>query len=432
LCRTRYPTFFRTNPSASEDAFALIALCTKYGWTRVTVLHTIDTYGDSLDQQFAALAAPAGVTVVHDLPILFTGTTAQIQAGLVDSMSVINPDHDKIFFVFATYAYTADVLIVANNMSLLSATHLWVSVQSSMTSSLLDTLAGPALSPITNLTTPAQLAARYERTRLANGLIGTTPALANSQLATDFLNAWYAASPSEYTSAGQPGVVIDNLSPFSYDAVFVYAHALAAVLASGQTPNVTNVLQAVQNTSFVGVTGLITFDVNQDRVGAAYTLANFRGNDSSSTTVLANVGHYENGNVTFSVEPYWTIAQLSTPPDDTIVCPASQLPDEDGNCQFCDPAAHYDTASNSCLPCGSGYQQSSDGSECVLDGGLVAAIVIIVVLCSVLVAAGAGIVVWRALKQRRAAEREAATVPAKTWDLETEQRVSVVMLLPAV
>ena len=57
------------------------------------------------------------------------------------------------------------------------------------------------------------------------GLIGTGPAQGASPLTQQYLDGWWSANSTIYVNSGVPGRSVNVFSPYSYDAVIVYANA---------------------------------------------------------------------------------------------------------------------------------------------------------------------------------------------------------------
>lgn len=106
--------------------------------------------------------------------MFFIGTAEQLNAQIDAAFKLLDPSRDKIFYLLCNYNFASKVIVKAKEYGFLTGKHQFISVQSTMVSAMLNALAGPSLTG-TNLTT-VQQAERYELTKMANGLIGTSPA----------------------------------------------------------------------------------------------------------------------------------------------------------------------------------------------------------------------------------------------------------------
>ncbi len=95
----------------------------------------------------------------------------------------------------------------------------------------------------------------------ANGTYGTVAAPDTST----FTSGAAAQFVSDYKAAfnAAPGPYSAN----SYDAAEIEIQAIKSVIAAGHAPTRANVLAAIANTNYTGVTGHITFDQNGDNAG---------------------------------------------------------------------------------------------------------------------------------------------------------------------
>jgi hypothetical protein len=218
--------------------------------------------------------------------------------------------------------------------------------------------------------------------------------------------------------------------PYAYDCVQVFAHAMQSLVSTNQDVNTSSLIAAIRAVNFTGVTGQITFDVNQDRVGASYAVYNFQLNVpnvtgiANSSVALVTVGSWNNATgLVFSNASSLQLTTAGVPgavPTDTIECDG-MLVFRDDRCEACNSNEYFDTASSTCELCTGTQVQAADGVSCQYPGGIVALIVIIVLLGVGIIAAGLGFYIWRRVRTAKRAERAAESAPALPWDLQAER-----------
>lgn len=266
-------------------ASALIDICKQAGWNRVSVFYTVDTYGTSLSENFQAQAQANNILIGHAIQIQIAGS--EIDSSLTKAMEKLDPRLDKIFVIFALAADAARVLRIAKTRDLISSKHQYLGVDGVMQQAgLFDALSGPENTG-SNLTSTQQQT-RAERTSLATGVVGTGPAIGSSPLTQQFLDRWWALNATQYFGAGVPGKTPNVFMPYAYDAILVYANALKSLIDAKRELNRTNLIDALRSVRIDGTTGPISFDKSQDRIGATYTVFDFRSNGTVLT--LDSVG----------------------------------------------------------------------------------------------------------------------------------------------
>lgn len=106
---TRFPTFFRIPPSDTHQGIGIAALVRRYGWRRVGVITTSDSYAAGLAESFTIAARADGVDVspIISLPTSSNRTTVRQallrlrRAGTAINLMSAFPDDADIFFAEA-------------------------------------------------------------------------------------------------------------------------------------------------------------------------------------------------------------------------------------------------------------------------------------------------------------------------------------------
>ncbi len=426
--KIRFRTFFRTVPPDSFQARAVVDICRKARIRRVVVIHTIDNYGTSLNSIFQSLATtgatPAeNIEVTKTLTIQTTGAAADIVAALRLEMDKIDADLDKVFVVFSLAADAARVLDIARTKGLLNGEHHFIGVDGVMQASLLVNLQGGAATDNSTWN---------DKHLAAAGIIGTLPSSGNSTDFQNFLALWQSKTPDQYHGTGA-GKVPNLFAPFAYDCVLAYAHAIAKILAANDGNeaflNAANVTEVLKTTDVTGVTGQVTFDMNNDRAGSTYDIRNFQL-QADGTTKLVTVGAWTpstgavlTGDVQYAVNV--GTKQVTTDLDVVrrIRCDAFEVSDGLA-CRACGESEIFvagDTAELSkCESCPANFVPSEDKTTCQLTSGLVALIAVVVIVAVLAAVLALAFYLKTSATKRKKAELAAQSTPAHVWELQSE------------
>ncbi|CAF1361115.1 unnamed protein product, partial [Didymodactylos carnosus] len=250
LSRNQYSTLHRVLPTDITKALAIAQLFTKYEWTQCVVINTIDLYGlnglDVLTEQFNKNS----VRIVNK--IRFDTITQTILDGDLEQLLITGTA--RIIVVWANSNATMSILDNAIKQNVLSSKFLWI-----LTSNItLDKY---------NST---------ERKKFVGTLIvdTTVGSVINEPVNTTLLNnvcdIWQQYEPE--TFPGQNGISPSAL--FTFDAAWTLIQSLKGLNTTEQLYysncstncfdcqlyNVNYLLNIVQNISFLGLTGLVSYD----------------------------------------------------------------------------------------------------------------------------------------------------------------------------
>eukprot|EP00971_Amphidinium_carterae_P238942 4743013-Amphidinium_carterae.1 len=105
---------------------------------------------------------------------------------------------------------------------------------------------------------------------------------------------------------------IESISTFLFDACYAYAVAINALLRNGTDPSEIRgkaLLEELKQVSFEGVSGLVAFNAQGDRLGS-YTLIN------TQQQIRRGIGTYDSnaGELTLLSDPLWVSGNHSRYP----------------------------------------------------------------------------------------------------------------------
>jgi ABC-type branched-subunit amino acid transport system substrate-binding protein len=246
-----YPYFARTVPPDSSQASAIIQLCLIYGWREIGLLSSDSLYASGIASELESQASLQGVLVsvtrdYREGDIL--GVSTALTAIAVSGVKVI---------VYASGNSNDDfvnTMTLATEKGLTGPGYAWI--------------VSDALAQTSAFEDNEMLITALE------GLIGVTPGSGAGPLWEDFVSRrWPALAPAY--SGGLTS--INTYAPYSYDAVFTFAHAIKNVLDAGLPLTPPQLNSAIPNVTFLGLTGNVTFDSVGDRIGSAVQVMNFVG-----------------------------------------------------------------------------------------------------------------------------------------------------------
>eukprot|EP00667_Euglena_gracilis_P000110 EG_transcript_110 len=257
------PSFLRTCPSDVFQVRALTAIILAYfpACRQVGLLSTTDVYGAGLASGFRASATAANIRVVFDRSYPENCNSNSSAPGcdqLRPTLQELKRSGVAVIVLMTKADPAIPLLQEANYQGLLQYGYVWL---------------GPA-----GIGSEAANILANNQTQLFQGFLATVPRGAYSPKWNTLVTEWLLKSPTLY-----PGSVFqtNQLGPFtgeSYDAVMAFAYALDRLAATNRTATPGNVLAALKEVSFDGVTGPVSFDASGDRNSSAYLLLNFQAN----------------------------------------------------------------------------------------------------------------------------------------------------------
>ncbi|KJE97080.1 hypothetical protein CAOG_007551 [Capsaspora owczarzaki ATCC 30864] len=322
-----FPFFVRNVPSDALQGAVMVQLVHSLGWTQFAIIATDDIYGRAGADQVVTTANQFGMSVLARQDYS-TGSgvrpTRQIQ--------ILKDSGARIFLYFGLVEDALLIFAEAMQQGLFGPEYAWVVCEgvlpmrpdadycSNLAASDVATICQPCYSSSLNcdaqvnltgsgampsvscsqidleckfkrrLGQESDIVALYNAMR---GLIGFRPRQGDGPLYDEFLETWRNLSITN-SSLGI-GATPGDYSSFAYDAVFMYARVFDAIIRNRQivTPNATVVgsvdgaliLDMLRQTHFEGVTGLISFDANGDRI-AVYEFFNWVATNNSHAFVL--------------------------------------------------------------------------------------------------------------------------------------------------
>lgn len=257
-----FPTFFRNVAPDNFQGVAIVQLCRYFGWSKIGLIASTDSYGAGLSQTIAAEAALAGISLLGSVAVQGSDTNLT----LVQGMTSLKQAGTRIVVIVAQ---TVNINAIVGAMALAEFSPAAVVTSDAILSVGIDYLA-------TSTNLPASA---------FNGWIGTNPPggfgdfwkwiQAEAALVT-------ATTPNKYPSlagifgSGYTGVAL------TIDAVFIYADAVRRVTAAGGDPRDGSVLlAALLSTNLTLCTGTTFFTSTGDRIGP-YDILNV-ANESITT-----------------------------------------------------------------------------------------------------------------------------------------------------
>ena len=263
--RERYSYFFRTIPSDTREAAAIVDMLQYFKWTFISTVFTRDSYGQSGVDDLHDLASTHGICIdiTVGIEVSFTENDYRILAE-----KIANDSEANVIVVYsqqeAAQRLVRQVNAVAKKNFTWVATSAWVEY--------VNTVVG--------------LFGVIPTSKIVNSFSDYFSALT---VATNTRNPWFSEfSPCNYSSAEH-----DYAIPRVIDAVYTFAHALDTFLRDncaqplqwihkdrtciGLKQQLTGsaLLDYIQNISFTGITGMtVSFD-SKGEVEPLYDIVNY-------------------------------------------------------------------------------------------------------------------------------------------------------------
>ena len=248
----RFPYFNRVAGVDTEQVSALVALCDRYGWRRVALLHDDSTYGTGSATQFSLMASALEDSIEVVLDLTFKKRDVGFDTDLDDALALI-------------LSRDAPVVVV---------------ISSSQNSLLLQLMSAAGVAPPTyQLVGPDLLIAGAQSALnddpVYEGLLGTAPVqgdMASFYAAyTAGFADWYNETFPDDTSQPTDPFPSSQIAPYAahmYDAVYALALALNATIAAGSDVlDADAVNAALRNVSMIGYTGRFSIGALGQRQG---------------------------------------------------------------------------------------------------------------------------------------------------------------------
>jgi ABC-type branched-subunit amino acid transport system substrate-binding protein len=257
-----YPWFVRTAPPDSIQGKALASLLYEdLEILEVATLATADSYGAGLITVFEAayLALGGNLLASQQFPQGASDVSTQLQ--------VIKDSGANVILFNGIVGDTKTVMAQAPAAGITPAAgYQWVGTDGSTQDSVFVA---------TDLTVDTALQAEMQ------GMFGTAPNRGSGAIFDAFTDSWENCGGQDNTVYPGCGTrVLNTFATFSYDAVYMFAHAAQAMIdadVAGQgVDNGTALLAQLYKSNYVGATGVVTIDENGDRIGV-YNILNHNG-----------------------------------------------------------------------------------------------------------------------------------------------------------
>ncbi|KNC52294.1 cAMP-specific phosphodiesterase-4 B isoform [Thecamonas trahens ATCC 50062] len=249
-----YPTFMRVVPPDTLHGSATASTIKSIGWRRIATIFHDDDYGISSSQSLVTKAVELGIEVSAQISFPF-GTTDFVT--VVDAIEKLSDTH--VLFI-ACYTFEAVELfreLIKRDLT----TGRFVFFGSDW---LVDEFFESDL----------------DQDKL-HGLLVLQYLLDSSPLMDAFTDEWETLNSTEYLGAGDR--TYSQFAPLSYDTVMTTAYALQAAIDDGVDVFDGQVLLPyMAQTTFIGLTGNISFDVNYDRI-SPLAIRNYKGGAALQT-----------------------------------------------------------------------------------------------------------------------------------------------------
>lgn len=244
-------TFYRTIIPDRLQGKALSALVQYYNWSTCCLLNYDDDYSNGVANNFIAEGNKLGIKVVARSSFLTT------KADFNDTFALLKSTGCKIVVAIIDFSLLPTIAQGARQANLFGPTsgNQWIfpeSAAADMNKKRLTEL-GLNSTDFTGVLVTNPLAGRADSSLYSNFI-----SLVRNRTGSD---------PILYQS-------------FLWDAVQVYGLAIGKLIQEGLDPRAVSsrqrLLSLIAATSFQGVSGPVSFDSNQDRVGVSYGLYNYR------------------------------------------------------------------------------------------------------------------------------------------------------------
>mmetsp|Transcript_7583 Transcript_7583/g.14617 ORF Transcript_7583/g.14617 Transcript_7583/m.14617 type:complete len:998 (-) Transcript_7583:296-3289(-) len=305
----RFPHFFRVCPSDTSQGEAIIAFVKRAGWGSISIINTRDTYGSTGAAAVITAAASNSIKVVAQQEFNAGSGIEDDEATQRALQRVIN-SRTRIVVLFMVEQDAAALLRNAEAVGMTGSGWVWIS-SDGFTSTDFNTF---GLGKISKGFIGFQQATAFDNVqyRTWNHSWSTTRnkpggILTNFRnLSDSYKDLPEGARPMEYSSYGAD---INSYAPFAYDAMKLIITAVRSLARNGTTPCTTSSLKDYRELlsgaileGINGTTGRVTFDENQDRIGASYEILNHDG-DRWNRILFWDPSSQTENNLRFA-EPY--------------------------------------------------------------------------------------------------------------------------------
>ncbi|XXQ40037.1 G-protein coupled receptors family 3 profile domain-containing protein [Plasmodiophora brassicae] len=228
--KTTYPTFNRLEPPDNKQSIAIVETLKYFGWHRICIISTSDTYGTGLTNALVARALSNNITIAAVVSF-------DPQASPVEQLQRIMDTQVRIIVAPLLNSPADTVFQAAATMGLTEPQYVWFG---------------------TDGLNVANLPASYPR--------GLLMSLMYLDVTNPMLGTW----ATEYVMKSQTNRALGYSAPYSpypYDVTLFGFYVIRKMMQQGIPMTPANVLSMIRNTTMLGATGLIELDANGDRIG---------------------------------------------------------------------------------------------------------------------------------------------------------------------
>eukprot|EP00485_Elphidium_margaritaceum_P007900 CAMPEP_0202709426 /NCGR_PEP_ID=MMETSP1385-20130828/21551_1 /ASSEMBLY_ACC=CAM_ASM_000861 /TAXON_ID=933848 /ORGANISM="Elphidium margaritaceum" /LENGTH=792 /DNA_ID=CAMNT_0049368687 /DNA_START=198 /DNA_END=2576 /DNA_ORIENTATION=- len=301
-----HPYFFRTIPSDALQAQGIILLCQRFGWDKIAVAYVNDAYGLYLSLGIVELSLQDEYDIDTTAVSFSKGNTVSIN-NAVDQIATLDA------YIIVLIVHDTDLMSMFSAFEAAGLTeypYFYLGVDAWFDTNRIQA------SNISNFTVGSIGTVPWQTDAMPLDRYGADlqPIIDESMhIHSRMLETWSAY----WNDTAEHELLLETPSStaiYGYDAMYVLAYALQQYLDDGHVLNAVSgnidILRdiIVQNVSFVGASGNVTFDENGDRSQGLYAFGN---SDADGNVNL--IGYFypdsTTGNLSLSVD------------DDAIVWP---------------------------------------------------------------------------------------------------------------
>ncbi|KAI3789493.1 hypothetical protein L2E82_02290 [Cichorium intybus] len=284
LSALEYPFFIRTTQNDYHQMSAITDFVLHFEWKEVIAIFVDDDYGrngisalsDALSKKQAKISYKASFT------------PGESESGITQLLIGVNLMESRVYVVHVNPDSGLQIFTIAKKLGMMTGGYVWITT---------DWL--PAILDSSELPDPDTM-------DLIQGVVSFRQHTSNSNIKKSFGNKWKNIKDKETSS-------FNSYALYSYDSVWLLAHALDKFLKSGNRITFSydsklrnsngselrlsalrifnegeKLLQTIQTTTFMGLTGEVKFDDDKNLIHSAYDIVNIGG------TGLRTIGYWSN------------------------------------------------------------------------------------------------------------------------------------------
>ncbi|PNS92069.1 hypothetical protein POPTR_018G013200v4 [Populus trichocarpa] len=269
LTSIRSPYFFRATQNDSTQVNAITALVQAFGWRAAVPIYIDNEYGEGIIPYLTEALQAVDARVPYQSVISPSATDDQIVKELYKLMTM----QTRVFIVHMYQSLGTRLFAKAKEIGMMSEGYVWI-----MTDGLTADL----------LSTP-----NYSVTDTMQGVLGIKPHVPRTKELKDFRVRWKRKFQQDnpdiidaelniyglwaYDAATALAFAVEKMENFGFQKVNVSSNSSTDLATIGVSLNGPNLLQALSNTSFKGLSGDYLF-VDGKLQASAFRIVNVNGN----------------------------------------------------------------------------------------------------------------------------------------------------------